>query len=71
LVKGAETSTPEQADELAFISLPTIRLDGVDPFADPAASPALAGRNYRTPPGLSGTPQLPALRQVHKRATNH
>lgn len=63
-------TSPEQAAELAFTGSPTIRIDGVDPFTDPAAPPALACRIYHTPTGPSGTPELPALRQALKRAAD-
>ncbi|GAB3396794.1 hypothetical protein [Amycolatopsis echigonensis] len=61
-------TSPEQAEELAFTGSPTIRIDGIDPFTDLAAPPALACRIYHTATGPSGTPELPHLHQALKRA---
>lgn len=46
-----------------FAGSPTVVLDGVDPFADQAASgAALSCRVYRTNEGVSGAPSLEAVR---------
>jgi hypothetical protein len=63
-------TTPEDAEKLGFTGSPTIRINGVDPFAEPAQPPGLACRVYRTPTGLAETPDLTALRQVLKQATD-
>lgn len=56
--------TPEDAERLEFVGSPTVLVDGVDPFADAAASPGLACRVYQTPDGLQGAPTLEQLRAV-------
>ena len=48
----------EQAMARGFVGSPTILIDGVDPFAVPGQSPAVACRVYATPAGLSGVPEL-------------
>jgi hypothetical protein len=60
----------EHAEQLRFTGSPTIRIDGVDPFADPAWQPQLACRVYRTATGLSRTPDLAALRRFLKQAAD-
>lgn len=60
----------EEAETLEFTGSPTIRIDGVDPFAVPGRPPGLACRIYRTATGLAGTPDLTALRQVLKDAAD-
>lgn len=60
----------EDAERLGFTGSPTIRIDGVGPFAKPARPPGLACRLYRTATGLAGTPDLTALRQVLKHAAD-
>ncbi|NNM46960.1 hypothetical protein HJG52_13200 [Knoellia sp. DB2414S] len=57
----------DQAQQRGFIGSPTILLDGVDPFAVPAAAVGLACRLYSTPNGLAGVPGLRDLRQALKR----
>jgi len=59
---------PENAERLGFTGSPTIRIDGVDPFAEPARPPGLACRLYRTTAGLAGTPDLSTLRQALRQA---
>jgi hypothetical protein len=58
----------EHAEQLRFTGSPTIRIDGVDPFAEPASLPRLACRVHRTATGLSGTPDLAARRRFLKQA---
>jgi hypothetical protein len=60
----------EHAERMGFTGSPTIRIDGVDPFAEPGRSPGLACRVYRTATGLTGTPGLKTLRQVLKQAAD-
>jgi len=47
-----------QAQVLQFTGSPTVIVDGVDPFADPHVTAALACRLYDTPDGRRGTPTL-------------
>ena len=56
--------TIEEADAVGFIGSPTMLIDGRDPFADPAAQPAMACRVYRTPDGLAGSPTVDQLVEV-------
>ena len=56
--------TPEDAERLSFRGSPTILVNGVDPFADPAAPVGLACRIYQTPTGGAGTPTLSQLTEV-------
>jgi hypothetical protein len=53
--------TAEDAERLAFHGSPTILVDGVDPFADPATPIGLACRVYRTPDGSDGAPTVAQL----------
>ena len=57
-VRVTVVNSQEQAEEQGFVGSPTIRIDGVDPFAVPGQSPAVACRVYATPSGLSGVPPL-------------
>ena len=55
----------DRADAVAkkFLGSPTIRLNGVDPFAEPGQNNfAMQCRVYRTPEGLKGTPTKEMLR---------
>lgn len=56
--------TTDEADRLGFQGSPTVLVDGVDPFALPAAPPALACRIYRTEDGLAGLPSEQQLRSA-------
>lgn len=56
--------TPEQAEELRFIGSPSIRIDGIDPFASGAEPIGLACRLYTTPTGRSGSPTTAQLLEV-------
>lgn len=56
--------TPEQAEELGFIGSPTLRIDGVDPFATGAEQVGLSCRVYATAAGLSGSPTTAQLLEV-------
>lgn len=63
-VRLQQVSTPEQADQLSFRGSPTVLIDGVDPFADPAAPVGLSCRVFSTPNGLKGAPTAEQLRQA-------
>ncbi|WP_238993627.1 thioredoxin family protein [Nocardioides caldifontis] len=56
--------TPEQAEELAFLESPTIRIDGTHPFATGDEIVELTCRVYATPSGLSGSPHTALLLEV-------
>jgi hypothetical protein len=60
----------EHTEQLRFTGSPTIHVDGVDPFAEPASLPGLTCRMYRTDTGRSGTPDLAALRRFLKQAAD-
>ena len=57
-VRVTMITNQDQAQKRGFIGSPTILLDGVDPFAVPGQSPAVACRVYATPAGRSGVPAL-------------
>jgi hypothetical protein len=57
-VRTKVIASQEQAQERGFVGLPTILIDGVDPFGVLGQSPAVACRVYVTPAGLSGVPPL-------------
>ena len=63
-VRYQRIETPEAALEQGFRGSPTVLVDGVDPFFDPAARVGLACRVYRTPEGLAGRPTIDQLRGV-------
>ena len=60
----------DSADAVAkkFLGSPTIRFNGVDPFAEPGQDNfAMQCRVYRTPDGLKGSPTKEMLRAAVKR----
>lgn len=61
------TTTREEAERRGFVGSPTILIDGIDPFAEPRQSAALACRIYRNTAGPGGVPDLRQLRQTLKR----
>lgn len=48
--------TPEQAEQDNFRGSPTVRIEGVDPFAEPDAPAGLSCRVYATDDGPAGSP---------------
>ena len=56
--------SPEQAQSLAFVGSPSIRIDGIDPFASGDEPVGLACRLYDTPAGRSGSPTPAQLLEV-------
>ena len=54
----------EDAQSLAFVGSPSIRIDGNDPFATGDEPVGLACRLYETPAGRSGSPTLAQLLEV-------
>lgn len=57
-----------EAARQGFTRSPTLRVDGVDPFAEPGRAPALACRVYATPAGLRGLPGADAVRAALRAA---
>lgn len=68
VVERRLVETPEQAEELAFLGSPTIRIDGTDPFATGDEQVGLACRVYATPAGMSGSPDTAQLLEVLSRS---
>jgi hypothetical protein len=64
VVERRLVETDEQAEELAFLGSPTIRIDGSDPFASGSEQVGLSCRLYATPEGLSGSPTAAQLQEV-------
>lgn len=56
--------TPEEAEAIDFRGSPSILLNGIDLFPDPAAPVGLACRIYVTPDGFAGAPTLDQLRSA-------
>jgi hypothetical protein len=63
-VERQVVDTPEAAEAVGFRGSPTVLVDGIDPFADPAAPVGLSCRVYSTPEGLRGSPTEAMLRQA-------
>ena len=59
-----------EAEQCGFSGSPTILIDGIDPFAEPGAQPALACRLYATSTGLTGLPDEAALRAAIRAAVH-
>ena len=57
-------TTVEDAERFRFRGSPSVLVDGVDPFADPASPVGLSCRLYTTPTGPAGSPTLEQLRAV-------
>ncbi len=57
-------TTPEEASRLAFTGSPTIKVDGVDPFASSGDQIGFACRTYETPAGRAGSPTVEQLRRA-------
>jgi hypothetical protein len=57
-------NTVEEAEVAQFRGSPSIRLDGVDLFADLDAPVGLSCRVYKTPAGLAGSPTIDQLRSA-------
>ena len=53
--------TPEEAVEHDFHGSPTVRINGVDPFADVGSPVGLSCRIYRTEAGSAGSPSREQL----------
>ncbi len=57
-------TTPDEASRLAFMGSPTIKVDGVDPFASNVDQIGFACRTFETPAGRAGSPTLEQLRRA-------
>ena len=53
-----------EAERVGFRGSPTVLIDGVDPFTDPAAPAGFACRVYRTPAGAEGAPSVDELAEA-------
>ena len=53
-VERHRVETAEQAEELAFLGSPTVRIDGADPFATGNEQVGLSCRLFRRPPASVG-----------------
>lgn len=70
-VERRMVNTAEDAVATNFRGSPSVMIDGVDPFADPADPVGLSCRIYLTPDGPAGSPTLDQLRSViDQRATD-
>lgn len=64
-VERIEVEDLERATRLGMTGSPTVLIDGVDPFAVPAAPASLSCRLYRGPDGrFDGAPSLADLRRA-------
>ncbi len=61
-VRVVEVTTTDQAERVGMKGLPTILIDGRDPF--PAPGPSLACRLYRNSGVFDGAPSAEALIEV-------
>lgn len=59
-----QVNTAQDADREAFRGSPTVRVNGVDCFADPGAPVGLSCRLFLTPDGPAGAPALEQLVQA-------
>lgn len=57
-----------EAERIGFTGSPTILIDGRDPFAEPAHTPGLSCRMYRTAYGLAGAPDAGQLHEALRAA---
>jgi hypothetical protein len=55
-------ASQREAEQRGFVGSPTILINGVDPFAEPGRTAALACRIYPGPHGPSGLPPADQLR---------
>ena len=63
-IRLIEVKTETDAQRWRFLGSPTIRFDGVDPFAQGEAIYGLECRVYLTPDGLHGWPTKDMLREA-------
>lgn len=60
-VERRRIESVEQARAAGFVGSPTIRIDGVDPFASATEQVGLSCRLFDTPVGLGGSPTTEQL----------
>ncbi|MFN8172194.1 MAG: thioredoxin family protein [Candidatus Nanopelagicales bacterium] len=60
-VERRRIESVEQARAVGFLGSPTIRIDGVDPFAFGTEQVGLSCRLFDTPAGLRGSPTIEQL----------
>ena len=61
VVTTVPVETEQDAQRLGFTGSPTVLVNGADPFAVPAAVPALACRVFATPAGPAGAATIGQL----------
>jgi hypothetical protein len=59
-----EVATPADAERLGFRGSPTIKVNGVDPFASGDTPVGFACRMFATPAGPAGSPTVEQLEEV-------
>jgi len=59
--------TVEEAEKAGFIGSPTVLLDGLDPFTEPARQPGLSCRLYRSERGMANAPSVEQLVEALRR----
>ncbi|MBZ5733529.1 thioredoxin family protein [Nocardioides sp. TRM66260-LWL] len=64
VVERRPIETLAEAEEVGLVGSPTIRIDGIDPFATGQELVGLACRVYATPAGLRGAPDTAQLVEV-------
>lgn len=64
VVNRRKVEDAEAAERLGFTGSPTVRVDGLDPFATGDESVGFACRLYAGPDGLSGSPTVEQFLQV-------
>lgn len=64
VLRLVRVESEDKAHCLSFTGSPTIRIDGVDPFATGDEAVAMSCRMYATPVGLAGSPTLDQFRRV-------
>jgi hypothetical protein len=61
-IRVSEIDTPDAAEQRGFLGSPTVRINGVDPFAEPGRSPGLSCRVYPSSAGVCVLPPADWLR---------
>jgi hypothetical protein len=64
LVHRIEVDDPEHAERIGFTGSPTVRINGLDPFATGDEKVGYACRVYAGPDGLSGSPTVEQFMEV-------
>lgn len=63
-IRRHHVGTLDEAERVGFHGSPSILVDGIDPFAEPAAGVGLSCRVYSTPDGPAGSPTIGQLREA-------